>query len=62
MLVIRECNINSYLNQKESKSQSNESNPIEFKKKSKLVDKTFLPRAKENRYGEWKKAVKKVLT
>jgi len=38
MLVIRECNINSYLNQKESKSQSNESNPIEFKKKSKLVD------------------------
>ena len=31
-------------------------------KRSKLVDKTFLPRAKENRYGEWKKAVKKVLT
>ena len=31
-------------------------------KKSKLVDKTFLPRAEENRYGEWKEAVKKVLT
>ena len=30
--------------------------------KSKLVERTFLPRERENRYVDWKEAVKKVLT
>jgi glycerol kinase len=31
-------------------------------KDSKLIDKRFFPQAEENRYPEWKEAVKKIVT